>query len=113
AAMTAVLRHAATQRLVTGRPLLRETRQALAHLGRIGVDGEPLPRLADRERPGEILPEMSLRLRRADRLRQLGQQLPAQIVDRGVQISTRHDPVDETPFEGPWRRDLAVEEEHL
>src|SRR3954454_3684226 len=90
---------ALAERVVVGQLPRPERPQSLADLARPGVDRQPLAGMPDGGRPGEVLPDLDLHLRRADRLGQLAEELCRQVVDRGVQLGARHDPVDEAPVE--------------
>ena len=77
------------------------------------MERQPLPSVADGQAPGQVAPEVELRLGRAYDLGQLGQQLLAQGVDRGVQLRARHGAIDPAPLERLLGADGPVEQEHL
>ena len=77
------------------------------------MERQPFARVPDGQAPGQVAPEVELHLRRADDLRQLGQQLVAERVDGRIQLGARHDSVDPAPFERLPGADRLVEQQHL
>ncbi len=75
--------------------------------------GQPVPRVADGQRPREVAPEVRLLLDVPHDRGQLVYQLLDHLVDRRVQVSTRHDAVDETPIERGLRVNRLGEPDHL
>src|SRR5687768_5401627 len=90
-----------------------EGSQALGGLVRVGVDREPVASVANRQRPGEVTPEVSLLLRVTDDLRKAVEQLLRHLRHRPIKFCLRDHLVDQSPFKGCLDIERLAEVKHL